>query len=782
MSRTHAARIAVALAIALFANAHAHAREQSASSGDAGAAASGSAQGRAVILAVNMNGLPADPGTVFLESDAGRLHAPASFMDLWKLRHGAPAFVPVEGEPYFDLSATPGLSWRWDRASSELFISATEAAFHTTRINVGAGPGRSIEPYHPGGYLNYDVSSTHGLGIGSTQALLDVALFRGEGLLTSSVKGGTGGGARLMTTWQTDRVAAIKTLRIGDSYNTTGAWGRGVLFGGFQYGTNFAVRPDFVTVAMPTLSGRALLPSTVDVYINHALRSRQQVNAGPFSIQNLPLVTGAGEIEMVVKDVLGREQLITQSFFASPNLLRVGLVDEAYEFGWIRANYGLVSNDYAEAFGAATYRKGLTERLTGEARIETQKAVTALGFTAAMRLPERDSVVEATVAFSTARGLAPGVLGRAVYSYLGERWSANARLQLNSRTFRQVGSDPDNLLSQSGSAQFSTHFAGGSLSVNYLRNLNQGQSLVRLVNMNYSRRLNDTMFANVTLLKPLAGGAGVTAALSVTILFDRSHVGSATLSGGAGAAALYTELQKSAPSGEGTGYRLAQMSGGFSPRQEATLVRNQSYGSFQGDLVRLNGETSTRVGARGGVAVLGGDAYFSRGLEQGFAVVQAADLPAVPVYQENQLVGHTDRSGRMIVTNLRAYQENRIAIEPVTLPMDVTIGEFVRTVVPRRQGGVLVNFSVRRVRTATLRIVQADGSPLPAWTPVEVVGAQEAFTAGLRGEVSVELPALKGNRIIARPEGGPACVVIVDQPEAGVTAPFIGPLQCGREQ
>ena len=76
-------------------------------------------------------------------------------------------------------------------------------------------------------YVNYDLSAMHASGVNTGQGLFDLGLFRGVGLLTSSFIAGTAPSARLMTTFETDRGDAIKTLRIGDSFNTTGAWGRG---------------------------------------------------------------------------------------------------------------------------------------------------------------------------------------------------------------------------------------------------------------------------------------------------------------------------------------------------------------------------------------------------------------------------------------------------------------------------------------------------------------------------------------------------------------------------
>jgi outer membrane usher protein len=734
---------------------------------------------RAVILAVSVNGLAGDQGVVFLQDEGEKLYAPASLLETWNLRPGATGVRASDGSVYFDLREIDGLAYDWDHESAGLAIRAPPEAFLTSSIDIGAGAAGKVAPYTPGGYLNYDLSSTHSAGVSAHQALFDVALFRGEGLLTSSFIAGTEVNARLMTTWQTDRVAAMKTLRVGDSFNNTGAWGRGVLFGGIQYGTNFAVRPDFVTAAMPSVSGKALLPSTVDVYVNNALRSRQQVNAGPFSIQNLPTITGTGDVKVVVKDVLGREQLITQSFFASPNLLRAGLVQDSYEFGWLRENYGLTSNDYSDPFAAATYRKGFNNRFTGEARVELQKDLAAAGVSAAAKLPGVSSVAETSVAVSEKSGLPPGAMGSVSYSYLGRLLSASARLQLNGMNFRQIGSDPASLPKQIGSAQLSAPLGQGTLSINYMRRLNQGESMTRLINLNYSHRLGRNAYLSFTLLKQLSSTVGTMAALGLTILFDQRHVGSTTLRTQADTgSSLYTDFQQSTPPAEGTGYRLAAMNGGGNPRQEASVMRNQTYGSLQAELVRLNGEVSSRLNAHGGVAVLDKGVYFSRGLEQGFAVVQAKDVAGIPVLLENQVVAHTDPRGRAVVGNVRPYQENHIRIDPVTLPLEASVAAVEQTVVPRKQGGVLVDFKLRRVRSATLTVVQADGTLLPPWTPVEVAGMDNAFVSGNRGEVFVELPDPKGNRVIARPEGGAVCELSVDQPDADSAVPFLGPLQC----
>lgn len=735
-------------------------------------------QYRPVILAVTFNGLPGNPGMVLLEDTEGRLLVPAAFMHDFNLRQGKSRVIAAAGALHYELDNIQGLSYDWDHAREELAINAVAEAFLPTRINIGTSQGQSAASYTPGGYLNYDLSLTRSPGNGSNQALLDIGLFRGRGLLTSSFSVGSAGRTRLLTTYQTDRIDRLKTLRVGDSYNSTGVWGLGVLFGGVQYGTNFAIRPDFITAAMPSVSGKALLPSTVDVYVNNALRSRQSVNAGPFSIQNLPVITGAGEVQVVVKDLLGREQLISQPFFASPSLLREGLVEDSYEFGRQRQNFGLKSNDYSDPFATATYRKGLSNSLTGEARVELQKDVVTAGVSLATLLPGISSVVEASLALSSATGLSAGSMANLSYSYLGRRWSAGARLQVNSLSFRQIGSNPDQLLRQIGAAQFSAPLGKGTVSASYLRRLNQGEPVMRILTASYAQRVSDRLYANATLLKPLSAGNATTINLVLTVILDQTHFASASVNGQPGAASLYTDFQKPAPQSEGTGYRLASLTGQGTARQEASVTYNQRYASMQAELVRFNGAASSRLSAQGGINYLADGVYFSRGLDEGFAVVQTKDIAGVAVLLENQVVAHTDKQGRAVIGNLLAYQKNSISIDPLTLPMDVAIKSIEKSVMPRPQGGVLIDFDIRRTLAVTLTIKLPDGQMLPPQTPVEVMGVSGEFVSGNRGEVFVELPQRRGNRVIARPVGSPSCDLNVDLPNTDLTVPYLEPMTC----
>ena len=119
----------------------------------------------------------------------------------------------------------------------------------------------------------------------------------------------------LESTWTRDKPMQLTRLRFGDAISGASSWGGAVRFGGVQWATDFSLQPGFVTSPRPGISGEAALPSTVELYVDNLLRMRREVPSGPFSIQDLPVINGQGDARLVVRDILGREQVITQPFF-----------------------------------------------------------------------------------------------------------------------------------------------------------------------------------------------------------------------------------------------------------------------------------------------------------------------------------------------------------------------------------------------------------------------------------------------------------------------------------
>ena len=90
-------------------------------------------------------------------------------------------------------------------------------------------------------------------------------------------------------------------------------------------------------------------------------------------------MTGSGDVQLVVRDAFGQQQVISQPFYASRTLLAPGLVDYTVSAGAIRQNYGVDSFDYSGAMASAYWRHGIDDRLTVELRAEGDHSAQSAG-------------------------------------------------------------------------------------------------------------------------------------------------------------------------------------------------------------------------------------------------------------------------------------------------------------------------------------------------------------------------------------------------------------------
>ena len=231
-----------------------------------------------------------------------------------------------------------------------------------------------ITPASPGAFLNYQLSAQQIDGQNIGGAFAELGLFAGAGVLTSTAVARYGNDdnqlVRLDTTYTRDFPATLETLNLGDDISDGGSWGNAVRYAGLRWSRNFGLRPDLLTTPLLATSGTATVPSTVDVFVNNQLVTSSQLPPGPFVIDRLPTVSGTGDVSVVVRDALGREEVLTQSFYSSVTLLAQGLSQYSVNLGKIRDNYALESNDYGPMLGEASYRRGITDAITLEGHAE----------------------------------------------------------------------------------------------------------------------------------------------------------------------------------------------------------------------------------------------------------------------------------------------------------------------------------------------------------------------------------------------------------------------------
>jgi outer membrane usher protein len=230
-------------------------------------------------------------------------------------------------------------------------------------------------------------------------------------------------------------------------------------------------------------------------------------------------------------------------------------------------------------------------------------------------------------------------------------------------------------------------------------------------------------------------------------------------------------MQQSLPVGAGTGYYVALSS---TENAQLDYFLQGDAGLVGVQYARRNETDGWRANASGGLAITGAGMMPARRLDRSFAVVEVADFPDMTVYVENQPVGRTDSKGRVLLDSLRAYERNAISIDPKELPLDASLATPAMTVTPAYRSGPVVRFPVVRASAATLRLLQDDGSAVPAGA--SVITRNEQVPVALDGFVYLTMAAGQHE---ARAEWlGHRCTFRFQRPELGDPQPDLGNITC----
>lgn len=735
-----------------------------------------------LLLEVHINQQPWHETDLFLSFGATpdkNLYVKGSDLERWRLRPPNATPYLYEDEKFYPLDAIPGLTYHLDPATESLWITATAGDFSGTVVD-GLFP-ENPQPQHTplGGFLNYDFLGTRNTELTSINSLVEAGLFNDWGVGTSSFLGQDINHAhsqwvRLDTTWTHDNPGNMTTLQVGDSINDGGMTGLAVRMGGIQYGTNFATRPYFITFPLPTIGGQAALPSTVQLYVNGLLKESQQVPPGPFSIPAVPVVTGPGTATVVVRDALGREQVITSSFYASSNLLKSGLDDYSFSAGKLRDNYGLDSNDYGPSAVTGTFRHGFTDDFTGELRGENSGDLKDVSIGGTYATPSA-GVFNVAWAFGHSN-LGRGALGLIGYQWQGQTFNAGTNIELASPEFTELGYDGQPAPHKQITASVGAFLGGGgSVSLAYLDQDSPLFGTARLLSANYSVNVGRNGFFTANAFHSLTGNSNNGVLLMFTLPFgERSNV-SVGVQRQNNTDQAFAAVQENLPTGTGSGYSMSTQLG-----PNATNTAEYDYqnnvGTYRVGALNSDGQTSYQGEAAGSLAFIGGGVFPARQIQGSFGLVEVPGIANVTVYADNQPIGATDKNGDALVPIMRPYQNNPISLDASNLPLSSQVNSLQQNAVPRFNSGVVVKFPITSTRGATLTINLQDGKPLPPGAIVQIEGQQQSFPVGFDGEVY--LTGLAAHNMLRASWDHQTCEISVTLPETKDPLPDLGTYVC----
>ena len=724
------------------------------------------ASGDTAALAIVRDGRPTEMVGLFVLRDG----QPLATLATWKgcgVRL-APAAVAEAGDRLVAVSELSGVTARVDTETQTLHLSQSPDLAHVTVLDASRQLGPA-EASHYGAVLNYDAFTQATGNLRVSSALLEARAFSpwlsvDHAAVVSSIPGR--GHVRLDTTLEHIDPARTLRYRAGDVLAGALTWSRPVRLGGVQARTDFAMRPDLLIGPSPLIAGTATVPSTVDVLVNGVRQFSQPVEAGRFEVRQLPVVSGRGDVAVVVRDALGRESVQTLPFYAAPRQLAKGLQEFSVEAGRVRRRFGVVSADYGKSAALGSWRRGMSDSLTLEAHGESSDKLELLGGGAIYALPGIASLsLDAAASHSEAGSGHRAGVGAERLTPQGNLGFAYSRTTPRYRDIAATQGDsiPTQSLRISGGTSLGRWGSVGAafVSQRQLDPLARPDGPVRrqrLATGTYAIGLGRNVYAQLSAFKDFQGNnRGMAISISMPI-GERSSTSAALRHDRQGSSLAAQAVETDLAPGD-WGWRVQHeqaFSGAAAKRSLGELNLRLPAARLSAGVEASGGQTAARVGAQGALVVMDGSVHATLPVRDSLAVVEVPDTPHVAVYHENHPVGRTDARGRIVVPNLLPFQPNRISIEPLDLPLGTDVEEIQRDVRPADRGGVKLRFAIERARSALVVLKRANGEPLPLGAVVRVAGRRGAHAVGHDGQAYLR-DLQRDNRIEASWAGGGRC-------------------------
>ncbi|HEY4275602.1 MAG TPA: fimbria/pilus outer membrane usher protein [Rhizomicrobium sp.] len=683
-----------------------------------------------------------DHKIVNVRETGGHIFADSNTLSALGLQMPWPA-ADANGE--VDLATVEGLTAAVDTSNQRLMLDAPPAALPRQLYDVSRAQNVPPAQSGHGAVLRYDLSATdadmrdfgRSLNGGGTFGL---EYFTPDWRLTASgfgVADYTGArGARLDTALIFDRPESLTHVSLGDAISITPSFARPIRFAGFEYASDFSLRPDLDTRPLPAFFGQSAVPATVDVFSGAARVYEQSVAPGPFEIQNLPILSGEGTTTIVTRDVLGRETTQTLSLYTGDDLLAPGLESYAVDLGFLRTRYGLDNFGYDAPLASLSYRRGIDQTLTLQSHVEGAPGLALVSGGADIGLGGF-GIVGGDIAASGG-DYGGGVLLSANANARAGPYSVFASGQSASAHYRDLASlgvggvAPARQRFQLGMAAGMAPF--GTLSLSWIGSKYQDESANDFLTASWTLSLPSGTFIAATAFEDL-NHHQLSAQISIGIPIGGHDLASASVASDNGRLSGLGIYDRPANPDGGFGYRfLGGYQNGARGEADATYI-GPNFGA-DGAFSVQSGAPAIRADANGALIAMGGGVFATHDPGDAFALVETGD-PNVRVYRENRVQAQSDDQGRALLVGLTPYAPNHVSIEPRDFSFSTVVDKTDMVVRPRTGSGTVVNFRPASHHPLLAQVMRGIGDPVPMGSTMRLDGQDEPLIVGHDGEVFI---------------------------------------------
>ncbi len=671
--------------------------------------------------------------------------------------------VQIEGRDYLSLKSMQGVRFDFDEPRLTIRIQADPMLLGRADIDfISQRPFEITYPRDSSLFFNYGLthSASKDLGISSFTATQETGMRWGDYLLVSDsivtrAENQTRA-TRLMTSITRDDRTKLRRMVLGDVYASSGALGSTVMMGGFSYSKSYSIDPSFLKRPTLDYTGFVALPSQVDVYVDGIRIRSEKFSPGGYNLKNIPVDGGLHDLEIRVRDTLGREQALNVPYYSTDALLRKGLQDYSYNAGVLREGYGTDSNRYGGPVFSMYHRYGLTPDATIGFHAEGNRALINGGPQLTGRLM-RFGITDISLSMSAGNVENKGMAANLIHTFLSTH--VNVRLQASgySRHYHMLSNlpitdeqrEPTRLVLSAGISYGSKRLGSVSFNLSSIKKyLGENRESYAVT---YARALQKQMYLSTTFQRVYQNRFDNQIFMSLTYFLHRDTTVSTSYQRQNDSGVEMVQVLKNAPAGRGFSYRALLERHDYSGESITSInpyfQYNGKYGVYTAEYRKhfsndLSGNESYDISASGSLVYASGVWGLSRPVDDSFAIVQAGKIRDVRVYFNNHEIGKTGSSGKIVIPSLNAFVDNIVGINDQDIPVNYVLKDVTRYLSPPWRSGTLVKFSATKVQAFSGRLsikTKSGGRPAEfAEVTLQVGTETQKFLTARDGEFYLE--------------------------------------------
>lgn len=464
-----------------------------------------------VSISVNME----SKGDFFAEIDSERmLFLKFDDVNTLKLNILEDRITLINNERFVSLSAIQNVTYSFNEKTLSVDIVGKTSDTRKTSVNVYPFPSRPPNLYYPresSVFLNYGATYSYadpaGFQFFSLTNKLGIRLgdiFFVSDSLYRKVENDDQF-VRLLSSATYERRDNLHWFVLGDQFANSGDLGSTLNIGGIGFSKLYKLDPYFITQPIFNLTGVSSFPSQAEIYVDGVFVGKHPIAPGLFELKNFYSYGGVHSVDVVIKDPFGNEQRLSYPMYFTPLMLREGLHEYSYNFGFLRKQYGAESNRYGKTVFSGFHRYGVTNFLNIGARAEGSEDIYNCGISTSFMAP-RCGIFTVSLAGSTTNGEV-GLAGSFQHSYQHGSFSTNFLVRGFSMDYATVGNPPsfDMIKYEADMGMGFLLLPIGNISLNYSERETHDKLKTQVVTTSYTRSLSKStsLFATVSSTKQI---------------------------------------------------------------------------------------------------------------------------------------------------------------------------------------------------------------------------------------------------------------------------------------